>query len=186
MTDEQLICWAAGFFDGEGCVSISHGHFVRTRKSGLVSDRHSYGLHAIICQREEEPLKLFQQRFGGHLFPYQIHGNTYFRWHVWASGALGFFETIVPFSVSKKQRILAAIEFQSFKNEKNALHRGGGYPEWIHQRMESFYLQMKELNKRLINPSNPDPKPSGAKKGGRNYFRQQPEINEKGASEKLN
>lgn len=182
MTDEQLIIWAAGFFDGEGCVNISVSSRVFTRKSGARYEQEYYGLHGIICQREKEPLEHLHRLFGGHLFPYEIHGNQYYRWHVWADGALNFFLAILPFSIAKRSRLLVGIEYQEFKNANYARFRTG-YPEWVHDRIRSYYAQLKELNKRFVSPQNPNPKPGGAKRGGKNNFAKSTGISTKGAPE---
>ena len=53
MTSEQL-AWAAGFFDGEGCVII--------RKA-----KKTYVIRITVTQVNPAPIKLFKDLFGGHI-----------------------------------------------------------------------------------------------------------------------
>lgn len=51
------IAWAAGFFDGEGCIRNTHW-------TNKVNRNTRYGLQITITQKHREPLDRFQRIFG--------------------------------------------------------------------------------------------------------------------------
>src|SRR5678809_298554 len=88
-TREQWICWAAGFFDGEGCVSISRD----------TSTRH-YGLNLTVAQVDVVFFRVFQGLFGGRIN--QRSSRTAKRraistWRFASQGARRVLEELLPF-----------------------------------------------------------------------------------------
>jgi hypothetical protein len=188
VTDEQLICWAAGFFDGEGCINLSKQTGKNTRKDGRVWM--SYGLGVSICQKDPRPLETFHTLFGGHFYPYLVKGQTYWRWHCWSHGALHVLETLMPFMVLKTERAEVAIDFQKSMTAWNKDYGRRGYPDWVREKLEEFFIQMRTFNKRGILKENPAK--TGPKDGAKNYFpaagmrtKSAPKINEKGATSSI-
>jgi hypothetical protein len=55
---DEFLIWAAGFFDGEGCVGIYPG-----RQAGRVRWR----LCLSVVQKDRRPLDLMRERFGGSI-----------------------------------------------------------------------------------------------------------------------
>ncbi len=168
MTELEQLAWCGGFFDGEGSVGISR----QLRKYGKAktSVSMSYVLGVAICQKERGPLEMFQQLFGGNLYSYSVRGVTYHRWFTWSSVALRFLEIILPYLILKKDRVALAIDFQKSLTVWNRDYGRRGYPDFVNAAREQFFQSMKELNRRGISTSNPNPKIPGVKKGSPSYF----------------
>lgn len=184
MTDEQLICWAAGFFDGEGCINLSKQTGKNTRKDGRAWM--SYGLGVSICQRDPRPLETFHTLFGGHFYPYVVKGQTYYRWHTWSQGALHVLEVLKPFMILKAERAVVAMDFQKSMTLWNKDYGRRGYPDWVREKLEDFFVQMRTFNKRGILKENPA---KTGPKEGKNYFplagARTPKITQKGVTESV-
>ena len=167
MTDEQLIIWAAGFFDGEGCINIAHQNSRRKLADGTPVTWVSHHLNVSICQKDPRPLQKFHEMFGGHFYPYQAKGKTYWRWHTWSAGALHVIETLMPFMILKPERAAVAIKFQQSLTAYNRDYGRKGYPDWVKAELASYFDQMKIFNKRDVDIT---AKTVGAKPGSPNYF----------------
>jgi len=98
--DEEL-AYLAGFFDGEGCVSI--------RRSGV-----SYSLMLEVTQLNPSPLFRYQQRFGGRV--YLKRDKRGYRplhaWNVVASRASRALVEMLPYLDGKVDEARAGIEMQ--------------------------------------------------------------------------
>ena len=165
----------AGFFDGEGCVAIN-------RQKRKASHNPSYVVTMSICQKEIDPLIAFQMTFGGHLYPYQVKGIEYWRWHTWGDIALRCLEAIVPFLIVKEKRAKLAIQYQKNLTKWNKEYGRRGYPPEILAAREQAFLEMRTLNKRGVATNNPIPAIPGVKAGSPNYFRRtriKPDTKEK-------
>lgn len=95
----------AGLFDGEGCVLISFG---RGRYHQMVVE---------IQMTDKEPMYLIQSQYGGSV---KIKDNskrnnrkTTYHWTITSSAAVPFLESILPYSIVKRQQIIVALDFQS-------------------------------------------------------------------------
>ena len=103
MTNEQ-VAWAAGFFDGEGYVSIA------SRMD------HSQYIKVGINHVDPRPLQKFQQLFGGKLnYSSKVRGNRKPRWS-WVlscNQAKEFLLLIKPYLINKDIVTEIAIEFLS-------------------------------------------------------------------------
>ena len=107
MTNEQL-AWAAGFFDGEGYVSI----VARNTKGNSKQYRHQY-IRIGINHVDPRPLQKFQQLFGGQLTESkQVIGNRKPRWQwiLTCEQAKQFLTIVRPYLINKD--IVADIAFQ--------------------------------------------------------------------------
>jgi len=60
---DEFVVWCAGFFDGEGSVSIPRGN--RAGVSGIAASQ--YWLQVTITQNRREPLEAIRARFGGRV-----------------------------------------------------------------------------------------------------------------------
>lgn len=61
--DDSLLHYLAGFFDGEGCVTV-----IRERKAVRNGEVRDYFYPAVsVAQIDRAPLRLFQQAFGGSI-----------------------------------------------------------------------------------------------------------------------
>ena len=196
MTGDILLAWQAGFFDGEGCVAIQQHKYNRTANSANTTGKgrfgpktvrgNSYTIHVSICQKEREPLLTFRDSYGGLLYDYDVRGVKYWRWCITTDSAVRFLEAILPFSILKAPRIRLAVEFHKKMKVWNAEYGRRGYPDFVLEERERYFLEMKGLNRRSISPENPDPKISGPGKGaknvigdkrtGQNYLKKEMEI----------
>lgn len=107
--------YAAGLFDGEGCIRIA------TQKRG-----NHLGYQLIVCvnMTDPRPLLALQRAYGGSFYPGTGRKNPNHRklccWTICARGALAFLELIRPWLIVKAQEADLAIEFQKGKQDKPA------------------------------------------------------------------
>jgi len=151
MTDEQLICWAAGFTDGEGCISIGRQKILRA--TGIYF---GYSLGFAISQKKPETLQKIHEMFGGHFFSYKSRGVTYWRWQQWGPGARAALERMLPFLIGKREIAELGIDFHRKTLLWNAEFGRIGYPADIVRQREEFYMRARILNARSkTNPLEP-------------------------------
>jgi hypothetical protein len=108
--DQLFLAWAAGFFDGEGCVLVSE----RLNKT-------VYQLYTTITQQDPTALHLIKQRFGGNVTPdktatsnsyYRKRGATLvWRWKASSTEAQAFLLAIEPFVIVKAEQVRIAAGF---------------------------------------------------------------------------
>lgn len=110
MDDKLFLAWAAGFFDGEGCVLVSE----RLNKT-------VYQLFTTVTQQEPTALHLLKQRFGGNVTPDKTATSDSYtrkrgailvwRWKATSAEAYAFLQSIQPYVVVKAEQVRAALEF---------------------------------------------------------------------------
>jgi hypothetical protein len=106
------IIWAAGFFDGEGCISIIRNVVRRGRPV------EHYFLQITAFQNVREPLDVLHALFGGSVKP---RDNGWI-WSLSGHSTVTALKELSPFLLVKKAQAEAAILFQSRK-----VKRGGKY-----------------------------------------------------------
>jgi hypothetical protein len=99
LTREQWIIYAAGFFDGEGCVQIAH------RKKTKV-----YFLKINAVQKTNEPLKILQGLFGGGIY---TRRTAPYAWDASSQQAFHALQEMLPYLIVKRKQAAIAIAFQS-------------------------------------------------------------------------
>lgn len=98
--------YAAGFFDGEGCVNIT--------KRGK---RQQVSLRVMIANTNKDILDLFQLSFGGHVRISKRHKpdwKPFIQWVATGQTAMDFLAKISPFIILKTAQIKLAFEFWQF------------------------------------------------------------------------
>lgn len=95
--------WAAGFFDGEGCVSIQ-----RRQRGGFLE----HHLSVQVGQATRQCLDELAARYDGSVTRDRKAGGAFFRWRVHGQSAERFLRTIHPHSLVKRREIEAAIELR--------------------------------------------------------------------------
>jgi len=98
--------YAAGFFDGEGCITI-----VRNKNSN------SFALNVGINNTAYLPLKLICDRFGGSVrFRKSVNPNwrPQWQWQAVCKNAYYFLSSILPLLLIKKEEAKLAIEFYEY------------------------------------------------------------------------
>jgi hypothetical protein len=101
-TREQWLIWAAGFFDGEGCIGIY--------KNSSSHDRHT--LEIATAQVDTRPLYIMQALFGGRLTTHgQQTKRPVFYWKASSAQAAKAVSEMQPYLVVKREQAECAIRF---------------------------------------------------------------------------
>lgn len=88
--------YAAGFFDGEGCISIGN--------NGSIS--------CGIVNTNIEILEMFKEIYGGSVSPRKQKVNKeQFVWRVYGETAISFLETIIDILVEKQSQAIVVLAF---------------------------------------------------------------------------
>ena len=143
--DALRVAWAAGFFDGEGCISISKP--INKRKNGVHYT--GYQLQAIVAQRDRRPLEVIVGLFGGNITAVKIHGSTYWYLRKHGAKAAELLEQLLPFLVLKKEQAELALRFHKYWNDTRPYRRDIGRSPDEMQTLEMFYQQSKQFNARF-------------------------------------
>lgn len=109
MTKTQL-AYIAGFFDGEGSITIAK-HFHQKGCLGPV-----YTLRIQVTGTDPRPIRLIQKYFGGSIMKRTNTGprnKPLYQLCICSRGALRFLEAIGPYLLIKKELAIVGIEFQS-------------------------------------------------------------------------
>lgn len=99
--------YAAGFFDGEGCVSI-----------GANSEDSSMFVRVKVVNTVESVILEFRQLFGGTTHsrgPSKKGHKTQYIWQAVGIDAQRFLETVQPFTIVKAEQVELALEFFAFR-----------------------------------------------------------------------
>lgn len=99
------LAYLAGFFDGEGCISISH-----SCKGKYIS------LNCYVATKGEYMPRLFQFHFGGSVRRHNLARGTqvdHWKWHIAAIKASEFLKAIYPYLKLKEPQADLAIAFQT-------------------------------------------------------------------------
>lgn len=151
MIDDVSKAWAAGFFEGEGSISIQ------------ISNRfHTVWVRIEVSQVDIEPLEWLNARWPGKIY-YFDRGHNKSPVYVWRRAtrkAVEFLRDIRPFLARRRviERIDLALEFQAQKK-----HAGqGGHSVAYHAAQDVFWSKMRSLNVRgrkvgLNSPPRPTP-----------------------------
>ena len=95
---DYRIAYAAGYFDGEGCINVS---------ANGDGTGNSLQLHVIITSGDKPTLLLFQELFGGTFHPRAMrrYGWKYmFTWKCSGSVALEALHAMLPFLIAKREQ----------------------------------------------------------------------------------
>lgn len=149
------LAYAAGFFDGEGCIRISK----RKPRHGRST---SYNLLIMVYQKDGEIMDWFYGNFGGVVYLKDKSGNNWiYEWRLSEKKAFNFLKDILPFLKYKKKQAELAIRFQQrriFERERNVPDNGRFSPltkSELDER-ESIYQEMSDLKKSFIKSKNPN------------------------------
>lgn len=118
----EKVAWAAGFFDGEGCISIS-----RNRK------RQPARLQCIVVQKSITPIEEYCELWpkGGVNITHrnQPSGRVgYYRWTISGANAADMLQEMYPYLLEKKDQAYLAIEFQDTVNAARFKYGKKGLP----------------------------------------------------------
>ena len=134
---DREIGYLAGFFDGEGCVSIDqHIH----TKRGIAGLR-TFSINVRISNVNLEVLEWFQSLVGGHIYTHdKPKGNRKPNWQIYLSGkpAKQLFDAIEPFVIVKRRQIALVREFYVLQGKR------------VPQARAALWERMRELNFRGV------------------------------------
>ncbi len=111
--EEKDLAWAAGFFDGEGYITIS-----RRNHRGYTGHYLRVGINHVA----REPLDKFVELFGGKLeYTDKVVGNRKprYRWIASTSRAAEVLVLLQPYIINKGREISLALQFQNSINPGN-------------------------------------------------------------------
>ena len=98
--------YLAGFFDGEGYISILH----------------NFILHCGATQKDDLVLKILKRRFGGSIVFCHREAkdwrpeSSYYEWSIAARKALKFLKVISPYLIEKKEKARKALKLYEIRD----------------------------------------------------------------------
>jgi hypothetical protein len=137
----RQIIWAAGFFDGEGCISIGKAQ----PQLKYYKHNHHYTVRLTVYQNIRAPLQIFKELFGGTIKLRPATGKQKNNGWVWSIGGRGLVAALtqmLPYLIVKKEQAELAIGFQGRK-----VPRGQKYADGKNARLldDADYQRMREL-----------------------------------------
>lgn len=143
MTNEQNLLYLAGFFDGEGSISILK------RKKGDWNISHF--IRVSIGQKDGETLDWVKDNFGGNVYLVSRDGS--YIWAVSDNKAYEFIKVLTPYLHYKKPQAELAIKFQEeriMNSRRMTKHLHTSLtPEELNLR-DTMFEEMKSLKKTII------------------------------------
>lgn len=139
MTDLEL-AYLAGFFDGEGSISILKNLYNMAARRG----NPRYDLCARISNQHLETLLRCKEAFGGSIGG-SANANAFY-WSVSSIKAYRFLQEIEPFIRIKKSQLQLAKQFQELKSSRRTRTALTEEELCLY---EQFQLAMKMLNKQV-------------------------------------
>lgn len=136
--------YAAGLFDGEGCVTIRKDTRVSKRGGSI-----SYQLICILGMSHKPTIDFLQFCYGGSVTVRDKGKHkTCYQWTVASEKALVFLYQIYPHSITKKNEIQIAIDFQENVRAYRKLFGNGKFHpdrEAVLGMREHMFLSIKDL-----------------------------------------
>lgn len=141
-TEDVALAWAAGFADGEGCISL-------VRQTFTCGRRPTYRMHFDICQNNREVLLHFQRSVGvsGRLYAptrttltnRQLYQLTYD-----GSRAHLVIQRLHPWLIRKRPEATVALRYMD--ECRVGWHPGPmGFPESLWKLRESYYWKLRKM-----------------------------------------
>ncbi len=148
-TNILTIAYAAGLFDGEGCISLSKSH----GRNGLTP---WYQLHVKVSMTDLSPLELLHDSFGGSVCTMNApsrkltaKGNlkrVIYQWQLKQYEAGAFLEAVLPWLLVKSRQAQLALEYLG--SITPAKPHPGIPPEEISLR-EGFYQALRDAKQEV-------------------------------------
>jgi hypothetical protein len=148
--DSTVFAYLAGFFDGEGCVSIS------TRKESSRRPRRYFKLRLQVSQTKNiEALMLFQRTFGGSVYQGAIRNPkhaTPWWWEILNLAAWRALEQMRPYLINKRPHAELAAMLRKTVQPKNNIGKLGvrytAMPDEVLEQREALATKMRLLNRK--------------------------------------
>ena len=110
--EEVLDSYFAGFFDAEGSVSMCF----REGEGNKINPQIK------VTQVDNQPLLLFQDRFGGYISKKKIHSSNVqqaYEWTLPMSKVIEFCDAMIPYCLVKRERLMLLKKFSSIRLSNN-------------------------------------------------------------------
>ncbi len=138
LTETQK-AYIAGFFDGEGCVSIG-------KYQGKKNRTPTYQLMVVISQKDDVLHELRDMvGIGSVCGNNHTKGRYYNQWRMSPKDGVKFLEMILPYLRYKANQAELAIEFQSKQGHKLGAGIGYTVPQHLIDEKERYYQSMKDF-----------------------------------------
>ena len=127
--------YAAGFFDGEGCVNCS-------------SNRNNSFVRILVVNTNIDVLKAFQAVWGGDInanYRQKSHWKQAYTWRLQHKSATDFLTEILPFLIVKRQQAEAAIAFNNLRPGQ-----GNKWTEESKLQADALFNKIRQCNKKGI------------------------------------
>ena len=111
MTRKEQVAWAAGFVDGEGCITIQKSY--APSKQGW----HAMSLMMRVTQKRRQPLDTLASLFGGEVKP--MRSRPYFDWTLSAAHTASALREMLPYLVLKRDQADLALEFYDLQQARS-------------------------------------------------------------------
>ena len=135
ITEEDLI-YFAGFFDGDGCITISK-HLGKEKPHFLALP---------ITSKNKEILNWIQSKFGGHVL---LATNGYWHWNITCSKARDLLIKLYPYLKVKRKQAKYAVIFENLKRIGFLRNEKGQFT-----RLSSANVELREKIKQKISTLN--------------------------------
>lgn len=117
MDNGESLAYAAGLFDGEGCVHI--GRWIR-------EGRMKYHLSVLIAMTTTAPLGFMRERFGGRIRIAAKSKKQQWEWRLYSKEAVPFLLQVLPYLKVKDAEAAVGILFQATFNDTYSRGGDGG------------------------------------------------------------
>ena len=145
MVRKTKLAYFAGFFDGEGSVSIK-----RQINNGRKEWSPTHLIEVQMGNVKVEPLWQMRHFFRGSI---QMHhttkGTNHCKWTVTSRNAAAFLTAIYPYVIIKKEQIKLALEFEKKCVRKEYPHRVRT-PKKLIEKRDRYRERMIEINKSRV------------------------------------
>jgi len=138
MYTQTDVAWAAGFFDGEGCVTITWRRQTQRGPLKQVSPL----LIASVVNVDPGAIERLHSLFGGAVRSYQHHanGHTIYEWRATGSKGSNFLSAVLPYSITKRTQIEVGLRFAAERPG-----RGKARTAEQHTKDVTYYHALKQL-----------------------------------------
>lgn len=106
-TNNLRIAWAAGFIDGEGCISVQDC-------TARGASRRQFQGFVDVAQTKPAPLDELVRLLGGRVRPYRED----FYWRLYGVSAAAAVRRILPYMIGKRQQAELLLEFTALKGTR--------------------------------------------------------------------
>ena len=156
MPTPTQLAWAAGFFDGEGCVIVELAK----------NDRCRHGirtvLHAQVSQTNVPCLELLMNWFGGKIVasrdrtPNGRRWSVQYRWGIKNDLAMEFLSQIHQYTVVKHEQISVALKYPiRDQNGKKYGNQSNPIPDEVMQARLDMRKMLQEIRASMKEPAQP-------------------------------